>query len=60
MREGLYASVITVWLGSQKLGNSLSIALERNVTRNKTRACLAISALEIKYLWFAPQRVDVR
>jgi hypothetical protein len=31
MREGLYASVITVWLGSQKLGNSLSIALERNI-----------------------------
>jgi hypothetical protein len=60
MREGLYTSVITVWLGSQKLGNSLSIALERNVAKNKTRASLVISAWEIKYLWFAPLRVDVR
>jgi hypothetical protein len=60
MREGLYASVITVWLGSQKLGNSFSIALEKNIARNKTRASLVISALEIKYLWFAPPRVDVR
>jgi hypothetical protein len=60
MRESLYTSVITVWQGSQKLGNSLSIALERNVAKNKTRAGLVISVLEIKYLWFAPLRVDVR
>ena len=60
MREGLYVSVIAVWLGSQKLGNSLSIALERNVARNKTRTSLVISALETKYLWFVPLRVDVR
>jgi hypothetical protein len=40
--------------------NSLSIALERNIARNKTRASLAVSALEIKYLWFVPLRVDVR
>ena len=60
MREGLYVCVVAVWLRYQKLGNSLSIALERNVARNKTRASLVISALEIKYLWFVPLRVDVR
>jgi hypothetical protein len=60
MREGLYASVITVWLGSQKLGNGLSIALERNIARNKTHVSLVISALEIKYLWSVPLHVGVR
>ena len=60
MREGLYASMITVWLGSQKLGNSLSIALERNIAKNKMHASLVISALETKYLWLGPLRVNLR
>ena len=40
--------------------NSLSIALERNIARNKTRASLAVITLEIKYLWFVLLRVDIR